>query len=218
MGNAKHIFVSGRVGARLRAGGFPLLLAKPSGGIDWRVSGRRGGFVLGGAGATVVVAIRDQAFDGDDHGEGFHLGGHAVSSHVGVQIGDFPEAGQDSLAAQLQPALLLRFLLHEAIVHGGPVLEHVGAHAGFGFGVGGGVGVETGGFGGLTVGHGSRENQVGKGYFLISNEVADLIFGHKWLRLSGGCEVAREKLRAEVAELREARWEPMFRFLIMLKK
>jgi hypothetical protein len=42
-----------------------------------------------------------------------------------------------------------------------------------------------------------------------------LIFGHKWLRLPGGCEVAREKLRAVVSELREARWEPMFGFLIM---
>jgi hypothetical protein len=184
MGNAKHIFVSGRVGARLRAGDFPLLLAKPGGGIDWRVNRWRGGFVLSGAGATVRIPIWDQAFDGDDHGEGLDLGGHAVSSHVGVQIGDFPEAGQDSLAAQVQPALLLRFLLQEAIVHGGPVLEHVGADAGFGFGIGGGVGVETGGFGGLTVGHSSRENQVGKGYFLVSNEIAGLIFGHKWLRLS----------------------------------
>ena len=43
-----------------------------------------------------------------------------------------------------------------------------------------------------------------------------LIFGHKWLRLSEGCEAAREKLRAEVSELREARREPMFGFLIML--
>jgi hypothetical protein len=139
-------------------------------------------------------------------------------SHVGVQVGDFPEAGQDSLAAQVLPALFLRFLLQEAIVHGGPVLEHVGADPGFGFGVGGGVGVETGSFGGLTVGHSSRENQVGKGYFLVSDEVADLTFGHKWLRLQGDCEVTREKLRAEVSELRETRWEPMFRFLIMLKK
>jgi hypothetical protein len=211
------MFVSDGVRAGLGAGGFPLLLAKP-GGIDWRVNRWRGGFLLGGRGATVVVAIRDQAFDGDDHGEGLDLGGHAVSSHVGVQVGDFPEAGQDSLAALIQPALLLKFLLHEAIMHGRPVLEHVGADPGVGFGVGGGVGVETGGFGSLTVGHSSRENQVGKGYFLVSNEVADLILGHKWLRLSGGCEVAREKLRAKVSELREARWEPMFRFLIMLKK
>jgi hypothetical protein len=139
-------------------------------------------------------------------------------SHVGVQVGDFPEAGQDSLAAQVPPALFLRFLLQEAIVHGGPVLEHVGADPGFGFGVGGGVGVETGGFGGTAVGHGSRENQVGKGYFLVSDEVADLIFGYKWRRLSGGCKVAREKLRAEVSELREARWEPMFGFLIIALK
>ena len=168
MGNAKHIFVSGRAGARLRAGGVPLLLAKPGGGIDFRINRWRGGFVLGRAGAAICISIRDQTFDGDDHGEGLDLGGHAVSSHVGVQVGDCPEAGQDSLAAQVQAAPLVRFLLQETIVHGGPVLEHVGADPGFGFGVGGGVGVETDGFRGLTVGHSSRENQVGKGYFLVS--------------------------------------------------
>ena len=74
------------------------------------------------------------------------------------------------------------FLLDELLLHGGPVLDHVGADTGFGFGVGGGVGVETDGFGGTAVGHGSREDQVGKGYFLISDWVADLIFGHRWLR------------------------------------
>jgi len=36
--------------------------------------------------------------------------------------------------------------------------------------------------------------------------------------LSGGCEVAKEKPRVEVCEPREARWEPMFGFLFMLKK
>ena len=66
IGNAKHIFVPGRVGARLRAGGFPQLLTKPGGGIDWRVNRWRGGFVLGGAGAAIRIPIRDQAFDGDD--------------------------------------------------------------------------------------------------------------------------------------------------------
>jgi hypothetical protein len=46
---------------------------------------------------------------------------------------------------------------------------------------------------------------VGKGYFLIGDGVADLIFGHRWLRSVGKlCEVAREKLRAEVPELWEA--------------
>jgi hypothetical protein len=60
-------------------------------------------------------------------------------------------------------------LLHELLVHGGPVFKHVGADTGFGFGVGGGVGVETHGFGGTAVGHGSREDQVGKGYFLIGD-------------------------------------------------
>jgi hypothetical protein len=214
--NARPIVVSDRVRAGVGAGGFPLLLAKPGGGIDWRVNGRRGGFVLGGAGATVRIPIWDQAFDGDDHGEGLDLGGHAVSSHVGVQVGDFPEAGEDSLAALVQPALLLGLLLHELFMYGGPVLEHVGADPGFGFGVRGGVGVETDGFGGPAVGHGSRENHVGKGYFLIGDEVAHWIFGHKWLRLPRSCEVAREKLRAEISELLEARREPIFRFLIML--
>ena len=66
IGNAKHIFVPGRVGARLRAGGFPQLLTKPGGGIDLRVNRWRGGFVLGGAGAAIRIPIRDQAFDGDD--------------------------------------------------------------------------------------------------------------------------------------------------------
>jgi hypothetical protein len=61
----------------------------------------------------------------------------------------------------------------------------VGADTRFGFGVGGGVWVETGGFGGTAVSHGSREDQVGKGYFLIRDGVADLIFRHRWLRFFG---------------------------------
>ena len=67
------------------------------------------------------------------------------------------------------------------MLHGGAVLEHVGADTGFGFGVGGRVGVEADGFGGMTVGHGAREDQAGKGYFLIGDGVADFIFGHRWL-------------------------------------
>ncbi len=86
------------------------------------------------------------------------------------------------LAIQVQAAMYFGFLLDELLLHGGAVLEHVGADAGFGFGVGSGVGVEADGFGGITVGHGSREDQVGKGYFLISDGVDDFIFGHRWLR------------------------------------
>ena len=74
------------------------------------------------------------------------------------------------------------FLLDELLLNGGAVLEHVGADTGLGFGVGGGVGVEADGFGGLTVGHGSREDQAGKGYFLIGDGVVHFIFGHRWLR------------------------------------
>jgi hypothetical protein len=66
------------------------------------------------------------------------------------------------------------------------VLEHVGADMGFGFGVGGGVGVETHGFGGPAVGHGSREDQVGKGHFLIGDGVGDLILRHKMAPLPSG--------------------------------
>jgi hypothetical protein len=57
------------------------------------------------------------------------------------------------------------------------VLEHEGANMRFGFSVGGGVGVEADGFGGLTVGHGAREDQASECYFLIGDRVADLFFG-----------------------------------------
>ncbi len=49
-------------------------------------------------------------------------------------------------------------LLDELLLHGGAVLEHVGADMGFGFGVGGGVGVEADRFGGMTVGHAASED------------------------------------------------------------
>ena len=65
-------------------------------------------------------------------------------------------------------------LLNELLLNGGPMLEQVGADTRLGFGVGGGVGGEADGFGGTTVGHGSREDQAGKGYFLIGDEVAVL--------------------------------------------
>jgi hypothetical protein len=84
-------------------------------------------------------------------------------------------------AVEIEPAQSVGLLLDKLLLHGGAVLEHVGAYPGFGFGVGGGVGVEADGFGGMTVGHGSREDQAGKGYFLIGDGVADLIFGHRWL-------------------------------------
>src|ERR1700689_747843 len=72
-------------------------------------------------------------------------------------------------------------LVDELLLHGGAVLEHVVADTGLGFGVGGGVGVEADSFGGMTVGHGAREDQAGKGYLLIGDGVADFIFGHRWL-------------------------------------
>jgi hypothetical protein len=137
----------------------------------------RPGLVLGGDGASGRMAIWDQAFDGDDHRKGLDLGGHAVASPFGVQVGDFPETGQDLVAAHVESAEFLGILLDELLLNGGTVLEHVGADTRLGFGVGGGIGVETDGFCGLTVGHGSREDQAGKRYFLICDEVADVILG-----------------------------------------
>ena len=92
--------------------------------------------------------------------------------------------GRHLVARGWRPSKRFGCLLHEAFDYGGPVLKHVGADTGFGFGVGGGVGVETDGFGGLTVGHGSRKDQAGKGYFLIRDEIVDLIFGHRCSVLS----------------------------------
>jgi len=48
-----------------------------------------------------------------------------------------------------------------------------------------GVGAETHGLGGIAVGYVSREDQAGKDHFLIGDEVADFIFGHRCLREFG---------------------------------
>jgi hypothetical protein len=115
---------------------------------------------------------------GHDHGEGLDLSGNAASGHIGAEVGDFPEAVQYSFAVQVKAAQTVGLLLDELLLHGSAVLEHVVADTGFGFGVGGGVGVEADGFGGLTVRHGAREDQAGKGYFLIGDGIDDFIFGH----------------------------------------
>jgi hypothetical protein len=167
--------------------GLLRLAANPHGrlhGTPGRVGGWHSGFLPGGAGATV----RDQAFDGHDHLEGFDLAGDAATGHFGAQFGDFPETVQDLFAALFLLTQSFRrtpgqvgFLIEELLLHGGTVLEHVGADTGFGFGVGGGVGVEAHSLGGGMVGHCSGEDEAGKGYFLIGDEVADFIFGHRWL-------------------------------------
>jgi hypothetical protein len=134
------------------------------------------------------MAIRDEAFDGDDHGEGLDLGGHAVAGPFGFHVGDFPEAGQDLVAAYTEPAEFPGILLDELLLNGGTVLEHVGADTGFGFGVGGGIWVETGGLGGTTIVHGSSEDQAGKGYFLVGDGFGDVVFRHRWVLLVGWLE------------------------------
>jgi hypothetical protein len=162
-----------------------LLLPKPGGGIDVRGDGRGSGFVLCGGRTTT----RDQAFDGCDQGEGLDLAGHAAAGHFGGEAGEFPEAGEDPVAGLSEPVLLVhgtpgqvRILLDKLLANGSAVLKQVGADTRLGFGVRSGVGVETGGLRGLTVGHGSREDQAGEGYFLVSDGVGDFIFGH-------GCSV-----------------------------
>jgi hypothetical protein len=121
---------------------------------------------------------------GHDHGEGLDLSGNAASGHIGAEVGDFPEAFQYLFAVQIQAAQTVHgapgqvgLLLDELLLDGGAVLEHVGADTGLGFGVSGGVGVEADGFGGLTVGHGAREDQAGKGYFLIGDGSLTLFLG-----------------------------------------
>ena len=149
--------------------GLPVLLgARPGGDIERRVNGRRSGLVFGSESAAVVGGSRgDQAFDGDDHGEGLDLRGSAIAGHFGVQIGDLPEAGQDPVSGQAASAQFLGFLLDEPLLDGGAMLKHVGAHTRLGFEVGGGIGVKAGGFCGMTVGYGSREDQAGIGHFWI---------------------------------------------------
>jgi hypothetical protein len=172
------LFLLDSGGAWPRVGGCGLLPGRPLARIDLRLGGRRGGFLLRGKGATVG----DEVLHGHDHGEGFDLAGNAASGHFGAEVGDFPEAVQYFFAVQVQAALSFGVLLDELLLHGGAVLEHVGADPGFGFCVGCRVGVQADGFSGLTVGHAAREDQAGKGYFLIGDGVADFILGHKWLR------------------------------------
>jgi hypothetical protein len=74
----------------------------------------------------------------------------------GLRLAISQRLGQYLFSVQAQPAQSLGLLLNELLLHGGAVLEHVGADAGLGFGVGGGVGVEADAFGGTTVGRGSR--------------------------------------------------------------
>jgi hypothetical protein len=71
-------------------------------------------------------------------------------------------------------------------VQGGAVLGHVGADPGFGLGVGGAFGAQAGGLRGLAVGHVSGEDQVGKGHFLIGDEVVDFVLRHGGLAFMVG--------------------------------
>jgi hypothetical protein len=133
-------FFRSRGRGRLGVHGLSVLLGtQPFGDIEWRVNGRRGGSVLGGDGA----AIRDQAFDGHDHGDGLDLGGHPVAGPFGFQVGDIPETGQDFVAAHVEPTEFLGILLDELLLNGGTVFNDVGADTRLGFDVSSWIVVET---------------------------------------------------------------------------
>ena len=168
--------------AGLGDGGFPLLLAKPGGGIDFRVGG--GGADLFSEETARRSGIRPSMATIMERALTWAVMLPRVISGLRLAISQrrARTCSRPRFSRRSPSERDSRFLLDELLLHGGPVLEHVGADTGFGFGVGGGVGVEARGFGGTAVGHGSREDQVGKGYFLISDGVADLIFGHRWLR------------------------------------
>ncbi len=139
---------------------------------------------LGGRGRGLRLgwgetAVRNQAFDGYDHRKGLDLTGHRASGGFGAEIGQLPEPGQDLVATKVQLAQAFGFLVYQPFPDGGAVFSHVGADAGLGFGVGSGVGIETDGFRGAAVIHGSGHDQVSKGHFLIGDGIADSIFGHR---------------------------------------
>jgi hypothetical protein len=96
-----------------------------------------------------------------------------------AKSGQFPEPGQDLVAAKVQLAQPFGFLVHQPFPDGGAVLRHVGADARLGFGVGGGVGIEADGFRGAAVIHGSGKDQVSKGHFLSGDGIGDSILGHR---------------------------------------
>jgi hypothetical protein len=109
LGEARLFFFLGNCRVWLGIDALFLLAAKPSGGIDIYFGEWSRRVFLGGAGA----AVRDQAFDGHDHGEGFDLAGDAATGHLGAHLRDFPEAIQNLFAAQILPALSLRFLIED---------------------------------------------------------------------------------------------------------
>ena len=133
-----------------------------------RVASRRG-----------EATVRYQAFDRYDHRKGLDLSGDDASGHFVAKGGQFPEPGQDLVATKVQLAQSVGFLVHQPFADGGAVLDHVGADAGLGFGVGGSFGVKTNGFCGAAVSHGSGQDQVSKGHFLIGDGIGDSIFGHR---------------------------------------
>ena len=80
--------------------GLVLLFAEPLRLVDLCLDGRGRGLRPGWGEA----AVRNEAFDGYDHGKGLDLAGDAASGHFGAEIGQFPEPGQDLVATKVQLA------------------------------------------------------------------------------------------------------------------
>jgi hypothetical protein len=85
------------------------------------------------------ATVGDEAFEGQDHGHGLDLAGNVASGRFRVEIGQFPEAGQDLVAIKVQLAQPFDFLVDQLFLDGGAVLDHVGVDAGLDLGVSGGL-------------------------------------------------------------------------------
>jgi hypothetical protein len=106
---------------------FVLLGAEPLGRQDLRFGGRVRGSDRGwGRTAVVRGSGRDQAFDRQDHRKSFDLAGHAASGRFDAESGQFPEPGQNLVAANVQLPQALGFLVHQFFVDGCAVVGHVG--------------------------------------------------------------------------------------------
>ena len=65
--------------------------------------------------------------------------GSTASGHFEVEVGDCPEAGQDSVAGLFEPTLFVDVLVDKLLLNGSTMLEHVRSDSRLGFGVSGAV-------------------------------------------------------------------------------
>jgi hypothetical protein len=65
--------------------------------------------------------------------------GSTASGHFEVEVGDCPEAGQDSVAGLFEPTLFIDVLVDKLLLNGSTMLKHVRPDSMLEFGVGGAV-------------------------------------------------------------------------------